>query len=384
MGYHNMKISGLELGFLDPVCDAGGVVALGGGEAPRQVLGVTLVTLDDLHHILVLQRVLHPHPLPHVLGARAPHLRVLELLGQCRADLVAELLHAAPPAVVGQHHRLHKVRFVPRLLSVHPHQPHGVPHAAQQGLVPELEEAADAHAVRPLAEAVHLLDGQHVHLVVHVQAPDVLAVPLQRVDQLVHRAVLPEQQLAVVDLVLRQHLEDGALGHLGQPARHRVVDLGAALVLGLDVDARRGLVQPQPHRLQLPRQNLLVRVLRVGGFTLGGVQDHQNQVAGLGHRDHLPPAAFALGGALDDPGQVQQLDLGAAVPDHAGHARQRGELVRGHLGEGAGELVEERGLAHGGEAHQAHAAVASLGHVEPLPLGPALARGLDQLPPQLG
>lgn len=42
---------------------------------------------------------------------------------------------------------------------------------------------------------------------------------------------------------------------------------------------------------------------------------------------HLPPAALAVLGALNNAGQVQQLDLGAFVPDHSRDARQRRELV---------------------------------------------------------
>ena len=90
---------------------------------------------------------------------------------------------------------------------------------------------------------------RRAYLVIHVHAPDVLAVALQRVDELIDGAVLPQDQLGVVDLVLLQDLEYRGLGHLGQPAGHCDVDLAAALVLGLDVDLRRELVQPQPHRL---------------------------------------------------------------------------------------------------------------------------------------
>ena len=42
---------------------------------------------------------------------------------------------------------------------------------------------------------------------------------------------------------------------------------------------------------------------------------------------HLPPAPLAVLGALDDPRQIQQLDLGAAVAHHTGDAGERGELI---------------------------------------------------------
>ena len=64
---------------------------------------------------------------------------------------------------------------------------------------------------------------------------------------------------------------------------------------------------------------------------LEAVEDDEDEVAGARGADHLPAAALAVLGALDDPGQVQQLDLRAAVPDDAGDARERGELVGRHL-----------------------------------------------------
>jgi len=107
---------------------------------------------------------------------------------------------------------------------------------------------------------------------------------------------------------------------------------------------------------------------------LEGVQHHQDEVGALGARDHLAPASLTLRSPLDDPRQVEQLDLGALVVDDAGDARERGELVPGGLGLGAREKREEGRLAHGREAYQGHPPVAVALHREPLPLallGPA-------------
>ena len=57
---------------------------------------------------------------------------------------------------------------------------------------------------------------------------------------------------------------------------------------------------------------------------------------GEDQRRHVPtadlsPAALALGGTLDDPRQVEQLDVGAVVLDDARDAGERGELVAGAL-----------------------------------------------------
>ena len=42
---------------------------------------------------------------------------------------------------------------------------------------------------------------------------------------------------------------------------------------------------------------------------------------------HLPPAPLAVLGALNDPRQIQQLDLGASVAHHTRDAGERGELI---------------------------------------------------------
>jgi hypothetical protein len=65
---------------------------------------------------------------------------------------------------------------------------------------------------------------------------------------------------------------------------------------------------------------------------------------------HLPAAALALRGALDDTRQVQQLDLGVVVVDDAGDACEGGELVRRGLRLCACQLGQQRRLADRGEA----------------------------------
>ena len=46
-------------------------------------------------------------------------------------------------------------------------------------------------------------------------------------------------------------------------------------------------------------------------------------------------------GALNNPGQIEQLDLGALVYDHAWHRCQCREFVRRHLKRANGEKKEE-------------------------------------------
>ena len=203
-----------------------------------------------------------------MLRAHAPHLRVFQSARQRVVYLIAEVFHRAPAAVVREHDGLVEVGFLSRLFRVDADQAHVVPRPSKEVVHPEFHVARDADAVRAAAQGIDLLDRQRVDFVVHVQTPDVLAVALQDVNELIHGDVFAEQQLAVMDLVLREYLQYRALGHLRESARNDVVHLHAAAVLRFDVDARRRLVQPQSHRLELSREDLLVRVRAVRRLAL--------------------------------------------------------------------------------------------------------------------
>ena len=55
-------------------------------------------------------------------------------------------------------------------------------------------------------ETVDIFNRHNINLVVHVQALHVLPVAFNHINQIVRRAVLAEQDLAVVDFVLMQNL----------------------------------------------------------------------------------------------------------------------------------------------------------------------------------
>lgn len=97
-------------------------------------------------------------------------------------------------------------------------------------------------------------------------------------------------------------------------------------------NVRRTSVQSDTDRLEfrLEKRPLL--------GALGRVQHHEDEIARLGGRNDLATAALALGGALDDTRQIEQLNLGAAVLEHTGNGRQRREGVRGGLGLGLGDF----------------------------------------------
>ncbi len=73
--------------------------------------------LHDLDNVLVLQHVLLADALGPMLGTRAPHQRILELLDHGLVELVAEVLDRAP--VARHDHGILPVRQPPLWLCIH-------------------------------------------------------------------------------------------------------------------------------------------------------------------------------------------------------------------------------------------------------------------------
>eukprot|EP00968_Pinguiococcus_pyrenoidosus_P000367 scaffold24_cov245-Pinguiococcus_pyrenoidosus.AAC.19 len=319
---------------------------------------------EQLPRLRLLPHRLRYHALTHslrlVLDRSSPDPSILELGEDPSVNAVAERRHGGTAIV--EHDGRGEVRDLPLRLRVDPD------HAA---VVPD-----------HLHEAV--LDGELIDHVEAVDGGDVLPRPLgshgglHHVDELVHR-VVPSHEHVALDAIFLQHLP----GHVSIHAlrlRHELGVAQAAAILELERDIRRRLVQPDAEAIQL----MLDLELMTHG--LGRVQHDEDEVARSRRADDLATSALAVSRALDDPRQVQDLDLRAAIVQGARDGRQRGELVSGRLGERAGEGRHERRLAHRGESHQSHARVAGLAHVEATAsaLRAAGPLGLQQLSLELG
>jgi hypothetical protein len=125
-----------------------------------------------------------------------------------------------------------------------------------------------------------------------------------------------------------------------------------------------GLVQHQPAGLAIEGFVVLAQFLDDGarlvhrvGFRIEGgkVHDMEQQPCAGQVAQELVAQAGALGGALDQAGNVGHHE--AAVLVHAHHAQvgvQGGEGIVGHLGLGGGYRTDEGGLAGVGHAQEAH------------------------------
>ncbi|KAJ8530370.1 hypothetical protein ON010_g14542 [Phytophthora cinnamomi] len=344
--------------------------------AQNEFNGLSLHLLHDLHDVFVLELVLLADLLRLVLAGRTPDPGVLEFLEQRLVDTLAEILDRGRLLV--QNDGRVVIGQLAARLGVNADHVAVVPDHLEQLVEVPAVVRRDNDVMRDLVDDGQLLDRELVDLVEHVEARDVDAVALDLVDELVHGHVGAQRHVGVVDLVLVQDLVDRVGVQLA--LRDRGLEVDAAALLAAEDHVGRLLVEADAEALELELDELLVR----GG--LHGVQHDEDDVARARRADDLSAAAFAVLGALDDAGQVEDLDARAAVVERAGDGRERRELVGRRLGEGARELREQRGLAHGREAHEPHARVAGLVHVEALACAAAarLGAGVRHLAPQLG
>ena len=149
--------------------------------------------------------------------------------------------------------------------------------------------------------------GDGIDLVVGVQTLDVL--PVRRhdgIDEVVDRGILiANEHVAVQNLVVTQDVVQHLLVKVLWRRLER--DFHAASLFRLEVDIRRLAIEADSHGFQLLLEEAALLCL------LGGVQHHEDHVARFRGGDDLASATLAFGGALDDTGEIEDLDLGAAV-----------------------------------------------------------------------
>mmetsp|Transcript_17299 Transcript_17299/g.45121 ORF Transcript_17299/g.45121 Transcript_17299/m.45121 type:complete len:290 (-) Transcript_17299:301-1170(-) len=262
--------------------------------------------LHDLDHVFVVQHMILANLLGRVLDRGAPHQCVLEVAHDGLVQRIAEVFDGAVAAL--QHDGGVVVWQLALRFGVDPSEVEVGPHSGEQLVKVPLVVGRDWDGVRHLVDDVKLLDRDLVNLVQHVDHWDVHPVPLDDIDEVVDGEVLGvEPHVGVVAAVLRQHLPDRLqIKVLLLPDRRQI---DPALVLPREFELGRLAVDPDPKALELVFNQVLV------GEGLHHVEADEDEVAGAGHSNNLPAASLAVLGALDDPGQVEQLDLGPFVDD---------------------------------------------------------------------
>jgi len=252
-----------------------------------------------------------------------------------------------------------------------------LPHGLHQLVNVPAVLRADGHSVGDPVEQVELLDADGVDLVEHIDDGDVAAaLGLEHVDQIVDGGVATDGDVGRADLVLGHDGPDLVVVDMGQ--RYRARDVEAALVLLLEGDVGRALVDADAEPFQLSLDDALVRQ------GLVDVEHDEDQMARLGHGDDLTTTTAAVLGTLDDTGQIDDLEGCAVVDDLTGHTREGCELVGGRLGVLTRQPAHEGTLADRGKADEANRSHTRPGNIETSTTTSATARRGEKLTLELG
>ncbi|KAI3481758.1 hypothetical protein L1887_55605 [Cichorium endivia] len=330
----------------------------------------------DADDVVAGDNVIEAHLLARgELAALAVDEGILELVDEGAVDLVTDVFDRG---ALAHHQWIREVGTLAALLGVDAVHAELVPHDVLEIVDVEVGFDRDDDRVGLPGELVHLFHADRVDLVVDVEAGDVVAVAEHDIDEFVDGDVLPEHDVYVVHLVA---LEDGAdhpLVDLGEREAHGLGDDDASGVLLAEDDVWLGLVEADADGLELLLEQ------RTVGVWLCGVEHDDDHVCGLGDGDDLATSTLALGSAFDDTGQIEDLDLGTLVLEHAWLTCERGELVGCGFGFRVGDLGEEARLSDRGEADQGDTCIARLHHVEALTGLSGLLLRLEQLMSELG
>lgn len=212
--------------------------------------------------------------------------------------------------------------------------------------------------MRALVNDVELFDANLVDLVENVDARHINAVAFDDVNQLVNSRVLSEVEVSVRNFELGGDGLHSLFAHVSHVKVHGLDDVDSALILALDDNVWRLLVEPQAKAFQL------VLDLATVCQRLDDIKHDQNASARAGDTDDLSTATLAVLGPLNNSRQIEQLDVGALVVVDTRDASERCELVVSGFGVGAGELAEKSGLSDGREADEADTRITSCLDVE--------------------
>ena len=95
------------------------------------------------------------------------------------------------------------------------------------------------------------------------------------------------------------------------------------------------------------------------------VNDVQDHIGASNHVENLTASAFSFGGALNQPGQVKNLDFGSSVFHDTWDTCQGGKGVASRFGVSVGHLGDEGGLSHRGETDQRNGRITGFSDFKP-------------------
>mmetsp|Transcript_4876 Transcript_4876/g.18298 ORF Transcript_4876/g.18298 Transcript_4876/m.18298 type:complete len:255 (+) Transcript_4876:669-1433(+) len=209
---------------------------------------------EQLHHILVGQRMSNSHSLWAVLCRFSPQHGIFEALLHISVNVVTEILHCRSST---QNAWLSEIRLLPTTLGENSDQIKMLPDLIHEEIEIELPLATNHHRVRLTCQSIYLLNGSGINLVVHIQASNVLPVTFNFINELINGNILVEDNVGVENLVLLQNISHKALVDT-LALLHSGTICETTSLFWFVVNVWSLLVETNTHRLQLIFQQALV------------------------------------------------------------------------------------------------------------------------------
>ena len=138
----------------------------------------------------------------------------------------------------------------------------------------------------------------------------------------------------------------------------RAAYLDTATLGALDEHGRLHFVEAQASVVQLTVKDIEVPVLE-------RVNDVEHHVGTTDHVENFTTSSLSFSGALDESGQVKNLDFRTAMLHDTRNTGERGKGVASGFGVGIGHLGNEGGLTHRGKSDQSNRCITRFSDFKP-------------------
>ena len=181
------------------------------------------------------------------------------------------------------------------------------------------------HVVINLIKNIQLLQCNRINFIESIQTRNIFSVTFNYINNVIFSCIAFYEDIRIADSVLFQYglncivADFVSIDHSGD--RH------PSFILSLEINAWRCFVQSDSKTLQLMLNDFFVL------HRSSCIQHYDNEVACSCHCYNLFTPSLAILGSLYDSRQIQQLDLGTFVVQHARNAGQSCEFVCCYLRE---------------------------------------------------
>lgn len=300
------------------------------------------------HDILILELMVEADLLAGELGALPPYSRVAEGVFEVAVNVWEDVFHRD---WLGEDEWFFHVGFLADFFQVDADKPELLVDEVFKRFNILARLRADEQVDREcLLECVSLLPAEEVALVHDDESSRIHPIPMDGVDEIINAYFLADDDGCIRELILA---EDAFYRLTGNREGYCRVDADPALAFLLDRNIR----------FFCEAESCRVRFAFKDGelfFRVGGCEDEEDKLCLAEDAEDFSPAADAEACALEDAGEVEELDLGFPMVEDAWDDGGRGECIRALLAFSTGEDAEEAALPHARQAEEGYRGMPAL------------------------